>query len=120
MIVRRQTLRRTERLRDSREFAAAREKGRRYVGRLLILNTLARGDRARRFGVITARSLGSAVQRNHTRRWLREIYRCHKHELKANFSLVVVARQAISKAKFSDVQTELLDLLDKAGARALP
>ena len=103
-------------MRNRSDFATLREQGRRCTGRFVVLNALDRPRQARKFGVVTARSLGSAVTRNHARRWLREIYRKHKHQLKPNFSIVVVARQALSRASYHDLQTELLDLFAKAGA----
>ncbi len=114
----RQRFPRSARLRDGREFRRLREHGRRIAGRFVVVNAAASPSGARQFGVITARSFGPAVARNHARRWLREIYRRHQHQLKPNFSIVVVARQALHRAKFSDVQAELLDLFGKTGATA--
>ena len=113
---RRESLPRVERLHDSREFRRLREEGRRVRGQLVIVNASENAKGVRQFGIITARSFGPAVARNHARRWLREIYRRHKQQLKPNFSIVVIARQALQQATYRQLQTELLELFSAVGA----
>jgi ribonuclease P protein component len=111
-----QSFARNEHLRDSREFRMLREKGRRVAGQFVIVNALERPEATGRLGVITSRKFGPATARNHARRWLREIYRRHKDQLKSNLSIVVVAREALARASYHEVQTELMKLFGAVGA----
>jgi ribonuclease P protein component len=79
------------RLRAPEDFARMRQQGRAYRHRLLLLSTLPNALPHNRYGIITPKRLGGAVQRNQVRRLLREVLR-HKHPvLRGGFDLVIVA-----------------------------
>ena len=77
-------------------------------------------DAALRLGVVTSRRVGPAVARTRARRQLREAYRRHRSELAGPYDVILVARKAISDAKSSDLETELLSLARKARLVAQP
>ena len=69
---------------------------------------------ASRVGVIAGRKLGPAVVRNRARRLLREAFRLHQQELDSPIDLVLVARAAIRRRRFRDVEREFLGVLRRA------
>jgi len=85
-----------------------RRLGRRAVRGSLIVNWLARspGERSR-LGVVTARTVGSAVARSRARRVLREVFRRHQHEL-APLDVVLVARPSIAGLGRDEVERDFL------------
>ncbi len=83
------------------------------AGKLAVV--YAREGEARAVGVVTSRAVGGAVARNRARRLLREAYRAHKHKLKDNVQIVIVARTAIRDKRLQDVETEVLSLFRAAG-----
>jgi ribonuclease P protein component len=109
-------LQRERRIKQSRDFARIREKGRRLPGGCLVVNwqRLPPGARSR-VGVITSGKLGNAVQRGRARRLLREVFRIHQHELLYPVDLVLVARQSLVCKGFGLVEMDFLTTLRKAG-----
>lgn len=118
---------RERRLRQGRDFARVKARGRRVVSNCLIANwvVLPKGT-VTRMGVVTGRKLGNAVVRSRARRLLRESFRIHQHELRQPLDLVLVARPSIVGKRFVEVEAALLSallhggLLQRAAARQSP
>ena len=106
------TFSRASRIKQSRDFARARTKGKRLVCGCLILNWLPAA--ATRLGVITGKKLGNAVARNRARRLMRESFRLHQHELVQPVDLVLVARPSLAGKTFDVVETDFLTALRQA------
>ena len=112
----RQTFSKRERLQRGYEFRSIYQRGRRLEGALVVLYVLDAADQSRGVGVVAARRIGNAVQRNRARRLLREVYRLNKHKLKPNLQIVMVARAAINGKSYADVEACVVELLRAAGA----
>lgn len=103
------------RLTRSAEFARVRTEGKAQRGALLVLGLLEIGnDEAFRAGFVTSKRVGGAVVRNRVRRRLREIVRRHQHQLRAGFSMVVIARPAAATATYRALEDEWLRLAKRA------
>jgi ribonuclease P protein component len=63
-----------------------------------------------RFGLVTSRRIGEAVNRNRVRRRLREICRLHRQLLAPGFLVVVIAKRSAVEASFSEMREEWLIL----------
>lgn len=80
-------------------------------GRWLRMTALQRADEPIiRVGVVTSRRVGCAVQRNLTRRRLREIFRANRALLAPGFWLVVSAKPGAAAAEFDPLRDEWLRL----------
>ncbi|MBN8711186.1 MAG: ribonuclease P protein component [Verrucomicrobia bacterium] len=102
---------RAARLRASREFALVRKQGRTAQGRLLRISVVRmEEEQPTRFGIITSRKVGGAVDRNRTRRRLRELCRLSRPEVLAGWLVVVVAKSPAASASFSELREEWLQL----------
>ncbi len=83
-------------------------------GRWLRVTVLRRSDEEpARLGVVTSRRVGGAVQRNRTRRRLREIFRARRGEFAPGIWLVVVAKPGAAEAPFSELREEWLRLVKR-------
>lgn len=107
---------RAQRIKQGRDFARAREQGRRLVQGCLIMNwiVLPPGS-VSRVGVITMRKLGHAPARSRARRLLREAFRLRQHCLRTPADIVLVARHSIAGRTFSEVERDFLTALQRAG-----
>jgi ribonuclease P protein component len=83
------------RLRRSEDFGRLRREGRAYRHPFLILSLAPNGLPHNRYGFITARRLGKAVQRNRVRRLLREAMRTLHPHLRSGHDVALIARPAI-------------------------
>jgi ribonuclease P protein component len=109
---------RRRRISRSSDFARLKEEGRREICGSLIMNWLPAKEL--RLGVVTSRKVGSAVVRSRARRLLREVFRQHQHEVTEPVSMVLVARQSITRSGLESVRRDYLRALGRARLRKSP
>lgn len=107
-------MRRAQRLRQRREFAAVYRHGRPYRSDLLILRALRTGRPLSRFGFTAGLALGKAVVRNRLKRRLREAVR--SLPVAAGWDLVLNARRGAAEADYYRLRAVVSDLMARAGA----
>ena len=103
------------RISRSSDFARLKEEGRREICGTLILNWLP--SQELRLGVVTSRKVGSAVIRSRARRFLREVFRQHQHEVTEPVSMVLIARKSIAEMTLETVRRDYLRALSRAKLR---
>lgn len=67
-----------------------------------------------RFAFVTSRRVGTAVIRNRIKRLLRESIRLSLNQIETGWDCILIARPAIAHASFSDVQSAILQLLERS------
>jgi ribonuclease P protein component len=98
------------RLRSRHEFTAVQQRGRRVGARYVTVlghpNTLGH----HRLGLIASRRLGGAVERNRTKRRLREIFRRHVAggATSRGWDVVVIGRTGAAEAPFAALEADFL------------
>lgn len=68
-----------------------------------------------RLGLTVGVKIGHAVVRNRIRRRLREAYRLSEGNLATGYDIVVVARSRCARARYREMERDLLRCLDKLG-----
>jgi ribonuclease P protein component len=109
---------REKRLRQSADFARIKAEGRRLAKGSLLANWMAEAGREGqplRLGVVTPKSVGSAVERARARRLMREAFRVNQQKLRQPLTLVLVARQSIVGNGLAEVERDFLNLMRAAG-----
>lgn len=103
------------RLRKRAQFLAVR-RGEKRRGRLFLLEVLDRGDDgAPRVGFTVTKKVGNAVVRNRIRRRLKEAVRTNAAgDMQPGSDYVIVGREDILAAPFSEITSELSRRLRKA------
>ena len=100
-------------IRKRQQYKRVYSKGRKEVGRHLILYTWLHGRDEQRFGITVTRKIGTAVVRNRAKRRIREVIRQKMPVLSVGGDFVVVVRKGMTKASFHEVRDELLHLVRK-------
>ena len=111
------TFGREKRLRESAEFARIKSEGKRLAKGSLLGNWVEEGGRQGqplRLGVVTPKSIGSAMERSRARRLMREAFRLNQQKLKRPLTLVLVARQSIVGNGLAEVERDFLNLMRAA------
>lgn len=103
------------RLKHSADFARLRKEGQTVQSRFVLLSYSNNPLGQNRYGFITSKRLGNAVQRNRIRRLLRESVRMVHPDLVPGWDVVLIARLNISGQPFTTIQRTVNELFSKAG-----
>jgi ribonuclease P protein component len=103
------------RLTRSIDFKRVRNQGKSFAHPLVVLVRLPSTENHLKVGISTSRALGNAVQRNRSKRLLRESMRQLIPSLSSGWDLVLIARAPLLTAAFQDIQAAVAGLLHRAG-----
>ena len=102
-------------LKKNNDFRRLYSKGKSAVNPYMVVYCRRSPTRIGRVGYTVSVKLGHAVVRNRVRRRLREIYRLHRSELKADMDIVIVARTRCVGAEYKKLESAFLDACRKLG-----
>lgn len=108
-------LSRRQRLIKAADFREAYAQNRSFPGRYMVMWLRSGPGAALRLGVVSGRGVGCAVERNRARRRLREVFRRHRRLLSGDVDVILVARRAITRAKWSELTGDFMELAARAG-----
>lgn len=97
------------------DFRRIYARGKSYVSPLVVVYTLKNRTKNMRVGITTSKKVGNAVQRNRSRRVIREAFRALVPRVRPGFDLVLVARGKTPYVKSTDVRRQLERQLQAAG-----
>jgi ribonuclease P protein component len=107
-------LKRTFRLTKTNDLSRVRQSGRSFVHPLIVLQVLPNESSEKRFAVSASRVVGNAVERNRTRRHLREAIRPLTSSIAPGYDVLILARGRASKASFQELQSAVEHTLRQA------
>ncbi|MEW6130684.1 MAG: ribonuclease P protein component [Acidobacteriota bacterium] len=100
------------------EFRQVYQQGRRFQAKFFTAFVIDNQGNQTRLGITTTRKMGNAVRRNRARRLLREVFRKNKQLAADGIDIVLNARDSISEAAYTDVESDFISFLKKAGKRS--
>lgn len=103
------------RLRERERFQQIRREGKTRDDRLVVLVCLHNELLYSRFGFSASRRVGKAVVRNRARRLMRESARLQISQIHPGWDIVFIARSALARATFWQVDASCRKLLGQAG-----
>jgi ribonuclease P protein component len=102
------------RITRANDFKRVRRLGKVYTHPLAVIITAEGECETTRVGIITGKSIGNAVKRNRIKRQIRVIISNLISNLKPTVDFLIIAREPIRNAPFSDIQTAIMHLLNRA------
>ena len=111
-------MRKDQRLRKTKDFAAVRREGRSWSDRLLVLAARRNDQEISRFGFSVGKRVGNAVVRNKIKRRLKEAV--PHTQVQQGWDIVLIARRDASSADFHRLKRSVMGLLSRAGVLVAP
>jgi ribonuclease P protein component len=95
------------------QYLAVYESGKAFVDNVLVVKALPNNLQFSRVGYSVSKEIGTAVVRNHTKRWLKEAIRTL--EIKDGWDIVIIARRNIVSTSYSEIVKSLQRQVRRAG-----
>ena len=102
-------------LKENRDFRRLYARGRSTSADCLVVYAMRNKYGVGRLGITVGVKLGSAVQRNHVKRVIREVYRLHKDQIRPNTDIIIVARHRAVHASYAQIERAFLRSIHQLG-----
>jgi len=63
-----------------------------------------------RLGIVVKKEIGPATFRNRMKRFLREFFRLHKHQIKGSYDIILMIKKECSLNRYQEAEEELRGL----------
>ena len=102
-----------ERIKESQDFRSLMKLGRRLQSKNFILFNRRNEVGFHRLGMVVKKEIGPATYRNRMKRYFREFFRLHKHQIRGSLDIVIVIKKGCASNRYREVEEELRGLLIK-------
>ncbi len=99
-----------ERITQPQDFRRVMKSGRRHTSRNFILFILKNEKTFHRLGIVVKKEIGPATYRNRMKRYLREFFRLHKHQIKGSYDIILMAKKGCLFRGYQEAEKELKGL----------
>jgi len=107
-------MKRKFRLKKSTDFMRVRRFGKSYAHPLIVLIKHTNDSNTLRIGVAAGRSMGNAIQRNFSKRRLREVIRPTIPAIQTGWDIILLARKPLLKTTMDDLNLSLYNILKRS------
>lgn len=96
-----------ERITHPLDFKEAMKSGKRKSSKNIILFFRRNKSGINRLGIVVKKEVGPATYRNRLKRYVREFFRLHKHQIEGPVDIVLLFKKEASITRYSEVEREL-------------
>jgi len=96
-----------ERITEPQDFRRVMKLGRRMTSRNFVVFIQKNEPRLHRLGIVVKKEIGQATFRNRMKRYVREFFRLHKHQIKGSYDIIIMVRKGCSFDRFPEAEEEL-------------
>jgi ribonuclease P protein component len=99
-----------ERITHPQDFRRAMKLGRKLPSKNFILFIQKNENKFHRLGIVVKKEIGSATFRNRMKRYIREFFRLHKHQIKGSYDIILMVKKGCSFNRYQEAEEELRGL----------
>lgn len=103
--------RKRERISDPRDFKRVMKLGRRLQSKHFLLFIRENQTGSHRLGMVVKKEIGPAPYRNRMKRYFREFFRLHKHDIRGSLDMVLLVKRGCALNRYREAEEELKGLL---------
>jgi ribonuclease P protein component len=96
-----------ERIRHPQDFRRVMKLGRKLQSKHFLLFLRDNETGFQRFGMVIKREIGPATYRNRIKRYLREFFRLHKHQIRESLDIIILSKKGPMLGRYTEVEEEL-------------
>ena len=100
---------------QNNEYKRIYNRGKYYVSPVVVVYVLKNRMKQTRYGITTSKKIGNAVQRNRSRRIIKQAFREIAQRIQPGYDYIFVARGKTPYVKTQDVRRQIEIQLKKAG-----
>jgi ribonuclease P protein component len=100
-----------ERITQPQDFRRVMKSGRRHPSRNFVLFILKNEKTFHRLGIVVKKEIGPATYRNRIKRYIREFFRLHKHQIKGSYDIILMVKKGCLFHQYKEVEKELKGIL---------
>jgi len=100
-----------ERITQPQDFRRVMKLGRRHASRDFILFIQKNENTFHRLGIVVKKEIGPATFRNRMKRYIREFFRLHKHQIKRSYDIILMVKKGCSFNRYQEAEGELRRLI---------
>jgi ribonuclease P protein component len=98
---------REEKINQPQDFRRVMKLGRRLQSKNFILFFQENHAGFHRFGMVIKKEIGPATYRNRIKRYLREFFRLHKHQIHGALDIVIMSKKGCALNRYGEAEKEL-------------
>jgi ribonuclease P protein component len=98
---------RKERIAAPQDFRKVMRSGRRLFSENVTVFTRENDNGFHRLGIVVKKEVGTAALRNRLKRYFREFFRLHKHQIKGSLDIVILIKKGCSVQRYREAEGEL-------------
>jgi len=100
-----------ERINHPQDFRRVMKLGKRLQSKNFILFIQENEAGFHRLGMVVKKEIGPATYRNRMRRYFREFFRLHKHQIRGSLDMVILAKKGCALSRYREAEEELKGIL---------
>jgi len=96
-----------EKIKHPQDFRRVMKLGRKLQSKHFLLFLRDNEIGSHRFGMVLKKEIGPATYRNRIKRYLREFFRLHKHQIRGSLDMVILSKKGPMLGRYAEVEEEL-------------
>jgi ribonuclease P protein component len=100
-----------ERINHPQDFKRVMKLGRRLQSKNFLIFIRENETGFHRLGMVVKKEIGAATYRNRMKRYFREFFRLHKHQISGALDMVILAKKGCVLSRYGEAEKELRGLL---------